>query len=119
MRATHPVCYKVSDDEWCCEMQDRKTGRTWSTGYGSDRVSAIRDARENQPKEAFIKRSIGWVRRHPILAGAIVTGYMMFRRPIKQLADSAFNFVSQGLYALGVSQKVCTAINKAAHKLLP
>ncbi len=119
MRATHPICYKVSDDEWCCEMRDRKHNRTWSTGYGADRVSAIRNARESQPKEMFIKRSIGWVRRHPILAGAIVTGYMMFRQPIRQIADAACKFISDGMSMLGFPRKLCSAVGNTANKLLP
>lgn len=119
MRATYPVCYKVDDNEWCCEMRDRKTGRTWGTGYSTNREHAVTLARQSQPKEAFIKRASGWIKRHPIRATAIVAGYMMFREPIRQFADFACKFVADGMFMLGFPRKLCVAIGDTANKLLP
>jgi len=118
MRATYPVCYRVSDDEWCCEMRDRKTGRTWGVGYSTNRQHAITLARQEQPREMFIKRSIGWVKRHPILATVAVSGYMMFRRPIKQIANVITRTIGQAMYAIGFPRKACTAVSRAS-ELLP
>ncbi len=117
MRATHPVCYQ-ENGWWICELRDHKTDRVWSKGYGDDRITAIKNARETQPKEAFIKRAIGWIRNHPVKAGLAIGAYMVFRRPIKQMADWCCRFTSQVFFSLGVPKKACDFVNKAA-KMLP
>lgn len=117
MRATYPVCYKVDDNEWCCELRDRKTGRTWGTGYSTNREHAITLARQTMPKEQFVKRSIGWIKRHPVLATVAVTGYMAFRPIIKGIANEVCRFVAQGMYFFGFPRKVCEVVSKGASVL--
>lgn len=118
MRATYPVCYKVDDNEWCCEMRDRKTGRTWGTGYSTNREHAITLARQDQPKEMFIKRAGGWIKRHPILAGVTMAGYMMLRRPIQQIAFKLCDIGAQITYSLRFPNLVVKGIQNA-WRILP
>lgn len=79
--ATFPaVYYDEVAGEWICEMRDKKTGRTWGKGHGATRQEAIYNARHDQPAESKIKRAIGWVARHPFVAGATVGVYLAYRR---------------------------------------
>jgi hypothetical protein len=117
MRATRPFVYK-DGDEYVCEMQDVRTGRTWGIGRSSNREHAVTLARQNQPREAFIKRALGWIRRHPIRAGIAVGAYMFMRRPIKQIAYTACRFFGEIAHSLRFPEKIVNAIDNA-YKVLP
>jgi hypothetical protein len=99
-------------------MVDKKTGRVWGTGYGENRKQAIYYARNDQPREGFIKRAIGWVVRHPVKAGMLVAGYMVLRRPIKQIAYTACRFAGEIAHSLRFPEKIVKAIDNA-YKVLP
>jgi hypothetical protein len=78
--ATFPVVFW--DDEagaWRAEMRDKRLGKTWGRGLGQTRMEAIYNARTDQPDEGLVKRAIGWVDRHPFLAGAAVGTYRIVR----------------------------------------
>lgn len=117
MRATRPFVYR-DGDEYVCEMQDVRTGKTWGSGRSTNREHAVTLARQDQPREAFIKRALGWIRRHPVKAGIAVGAYMVLRRPIKHVATWCCRFVADTLWHLGAPEKLCNAVGKAA-RILP
>lgn len=79
--ATYPaVFFDEAAGFFKCEMRDKKTGRIWGYGYGVTRQEAIYNARHDQPSEGRIKRAIGWVSRHPFIAGAALGAYLAFRQ---------------------------------------
>lgn len=80
-KATYPsVFFDEATGKYKCEMHDKNTGRTWGYGYGDTRTEAIYSARRDQPKQSKIKRAVGWVTRHPFIAGAAVGTYLQYRR---------------------------------------
>lgn len=115
--ATYPFVELLNDGSYRAQMVDKKTGRVWGTGYGVNRKQAIYYARNDQPSEGFIKRSIGWVSRHPFKAGLTIGAYMLMRRPIKEAATWCCRLVADGLWYLGAPQKLCENIGKAANVL--
>ncbi len=78
--ATRPkVFYDDNQGRYVAEMVDIKTNRVWGTGFGETRSEAIIRARQDQPSDGIIKAAIGWVRRHPFLAGAAVGVFLAHR----------------------------------------
>lgn len=79
-RPTFPrVFWDEESGMYCAQMIDKKTGKVWGCGYGETRQDAIRSAAIDQPPAKSIKRAIGWVDRHPFIAGAAVGTYLTYR----------------------------------------
>lgn len=79
-RVTFPaVFFDKERQEFVCEMKDKKTGRVWSRGYGQTAQEAIANARHTQPSAGYIRKSIGWVVRHPIIGGSFAGVALAFR----------------------------------------
>ena len=113
---TYPVVEENGDGTFTAYMVDKKRGRVWGEYTSPDRMEAIIGSRNAQPSDGKIKRMIGWVTRHPIKAGIIVGLYMMFRRPIHQVASEAIRQVGGFLGAVGL-KPVEEAFRKVANKV--
>ena len=87
----HPTDSIVFFDEnsgmYKCEMRDKKIGRVWGVGYGDTRHEALINARRAQPPDGTIKRAIGWVTRHPFMAGAAVGVYLAARNGARTFSE--------------------------------
>ncbi|KAF5417644.1 MAG: hypothetical protein C5S48_00070 [Candidatus Methanogaster sp.] len=116
--ASYPLVDVQPDGTYMARMIDKKRGRVWGVGYGPTRQDAIALARGDQPSEMFIKRSIGWIRRHPIRATLSVGAYMMLRPYVKAIADATCKFVADGMYMLNFPRKVCNVVSRAG-EILP
>lgn len=103
------VFYDEDRGAWKCLMRD-STGKTWGTGYGETRQSAIYKSRQDQPHESVIRKAIGWVNRHPFLAGAALGVYLSSRSGFRGRRPAL------GEYALVafVTGSIAWAIQKAA-----
>lgn len=87
-KPTYPSVFFDDDaSAYKCEMHDKNTGRTWGYGYGKTRKEAIASARRDQPKQGKIKKAVGWVTRHPFVAGAAIGTYITYRRARNHHAD--------------------------------
>jgi hypothetical protein len=81
VKPTSPaVFFDAASGLYTAIFTDKKTGREWGRGQAKNRAHAIAAARKNQPTTERIKYVIGWVERHPFIAGAVVGAYLGFRK---------------------------------------
>lgn len=99
---TYPKVYQNDDGTYTAEMHDRKTDKVWGIGRGEDRISAIFNARQQMPSNSFIKQSIGWIKRHPIMATVMVATYLLFRRQINSIIGNVTRIGKEVMVHFGV-----------------
>lgn len=75
-RIVRPLVYP-QDGLWKCNMVDRD-GRVWGEASADSRALVIQLARKEMPERGRIRKTLGWVTRHPFIGGAAAGAVVMY-----------------------------------------
>lgn len=99
-------------------MKDPKTGQTWGVGHGDSRKKALYQARNAQPPDGTIRKAIGWVQRHPFMAGSMVGIYLAARHGAKNnYRPTSAEFTKAALWVGTLTWAAAKAFRLIKHSL--